>query len=164
MYHDVVYINVPTWLVSAGSHISNNLNNAHSTPPILCFWSALLEEKVCTVMPGQSGRRSKSRSRRFVTKSLTSEGGCGFEECVGLAVVLIDKLRERPVVAVPATAVVLDVVRDIGGPNGKTWANDRVVQRVRTATGDLYRLVVWCLTLEQRGSKQSYRVWRLVRQ
>lgn len=65
-------------------------------------------------MPGQSGRKSKSISRRFVTKSLTSEGGRGFEKCRGLVVVLIDSLRRRPFVAVPATAEVFSVVRDIG--------------------------------------------------
>jgi len=111
-----------TWLVSAGSHISNNLNKAHSTPPILCFWSAFLEEKVCTVMPGQSGRKSKSIKRRFVTKSLTWEGGSGFENCGCLVVVLIDSLRRRPFVAVPATAEVFTVVCDIGAwqSQGKT--------------------------------------------
>ena len=66
-------------------------------------------------MSGQSARKSKSISRRFVTKSLTSEGGSGFKNCGGLAVVLIDRLRRRPPVAVPATAEVFDVVRDIGG-------------------------------------------------
>jgi hypothetical protein len=106
---------LPTWPVSTGSHISNNLNKAHSTPPILCFWSAFFEEKVCTVMAGQSGRKSKSISRRFVTKSLTSEGGSGFKGCGVLVVVLIDSLRTRPLVAVPATVEVFDVVRDIGG-------------------------------------------------
>lgn len=60
-------IHLLTWLVSWGSHISNKRNSDHSTPPMRCFWSALRAEKVCTVMPGQSGRRSRSSKRRFVT-------------------------------------------------------------------------------------------------
>lgn len=83
-----------TWLVSTGSHISNKRKRDHSTAEILCFWSAFLAEKVCTVMLGQSDFRSRSRRRRFVTKSLTCEGGSGLFTA-GLFV-LTDVLRARP--------------------------------------------------------------------
>ena len=66
------------------------------------------------MIPGQSGRRSRSIRRRFVTKSLTSDGGNGFALCVCLAVAFTDKLRERPFVAVPV-AEEADVERDMCG-------------------------------------------------
>jgi hypothetical protein len=67
-----------TCAVSFGSQISNKRNKAHSAAPILCRWSAFFAEKVCTVIPGQSGRRSKSNSRKFVTKSRISGADMGF--------------------------------------------------------------------------------------
>ena len=61
-------------------------------------------------MFGQSARRSRSRRRRFVTKSLMSETGIGLTGCAVLVFVLSDKLRDRPVVVAVDDC---DVVRDI---------------------------------------------------
>lgn len=99
--HPISKLLSPTWLVSWGSQISNKRNSAHSMPPIRCFWSAFREENVCTVIPGQSGRRSKSIRRRFVTNSLTSD-------CPELVFVLVDELRTSPLAEEDC-----DVVQDI---------------------------------------------------
>jgi hypothetical protein len=94
-----------TWLVSWGSQISNKRNSDHSTLPIRCFWSALFEENVCTVIPGQSGRRSRSSRRRFLTYSLMSE----VPQLESIPEVLVDGARVSPL-----DAEAWDVERDMG--------------------------------------------------
>lgn len=71
-------------------------------------------------MFGQSGRRSRSRSRKFVTKSLTSEGGNGLMFWAALVFVLSDRLRDRPLVACPVIVEACDVERDMLGPHSNT--------------------------------------------
>jgi hypothetical protein len=63
-------------------------------------------------MFGQSERRSRFSRRRFVTKSLISEGGSGLCSVV-LVFVLTDKPRERPLVGAPVAEEVCDVGRDM---------------------------------------------------
>ena len=73
-------------------------------------------------MFGQSLRKSRSRSRRLVTKSLISEGGSGLlllrpalvvvVVAVAVVVVLTDKLRET--VAVAAVVAVMVEVCEVG--------------------------------------------------
>lgn len=102
-----------TWAVSLMSQISNNRNSAHSVAPIRCFWSAFFAEKVCTVMFGQSSCRSKSSSRRLVTKRRMSDAGSGFKEG-GFVVVLRDMVRDGPLLVVVVMAVEdVEVGRDM---------------------------------------------------
>lgn len=63
-------------------------------------------------MFGQSGRISRFSRRKFVTKSLMSEGGSGLFSVV-LVFVLTDKPRERPFVIVPVADEVCEIGRDI---------------------------------------------------
>jgi hypothetical protein len=109
--HSGVYLD-HTWPVSVGFHSSNRRKRPHSTAPIRCFWSAFLVENVCTVMFGQSGRWSRCKRRRLVTKSLMSEVARGLLHVV-LVFVLTDKLREWPFVVVPVAEEVCEVERDM---------------------------------------------------
>lgn len=75
----------------------NRWKRAHSVAPMHCFWSAFFAEKVCTVMSGQSGRKSRSIKRKFVTNSCTSEAAGRVRASI-LVFVLADKPRAMAVV------------------------------------------------------------------
>lgn len=63
-------------------------------------------------MPGQSSRKSKSSSRKFVTKSLTSVAGPVLSDC-GLVFVLTAILRELPLLVVAVAVAAVEVDLDI---------------------------------------------------
>lgn len=105
-----------TCAVSVGSHSSNRRKSAHSVPLMRCFWSAFLAENVCVVILGQSSRRSKSKSRRFVTNNLMSAAGIGFGGSlvtVPAVFVLTDWVRAWPSRVEAATLEVCEVGRDM---------------------------------------------------
>jgi hypothetical protein len=94
------------------------------------------------VIPGQSLLRSRSNNLKFVTKSLISDEGIGFSDCV-FVFVLTDKLRVWPWLVLVVAVDDCEVDRDILSSFGHTCALLGVDQQLLPAIGGVYSVSWW---------------------